>query len=147
MKPSIVNVAYVLAVLLTSVGGYKMIDAFTLRLKTRVDSADRLTVAATDWARELKAEAAEARAQMNAQAIEARDQTEAMNKELDASAAKVSEFSGKIRRLSWELDTAYARLRRWKMAILDTTVRRDQLVRMVETDLPNEDPRKFGERQ
>lgn len=115
-----------LIIVLGSAGLYRLVNAFTARNKSRVDAATDLSSAATDFAKELKLDAAQAR-----------DRAKALNAELDASKDKVAEMAMQVRSLSYELDLAFARLRRWKAAILDEDIGRQQLIVMVESDLPS----------
>lgn len=115
----VVAVPTVVAALVGSAGLSAIVQAFTGRKKSRADAADVLTDSVTGWGKELKEEATQARLR-----------ADALNASLDSTTAKV-------RSLSWELDIAFTKLRRWKAAIKNPQISRDQLVTMVEIDFPS----------
>lgn len=122
-------IAQLLGVLLAGTGLWRLIEAFMGRRKVRADAADVLTDSVTEWAKELKDEAAQARIR-----------ADALNATLDVSRDKAAELASQVRTLAYELEVAFAKLRRWKRAIKDEGVSRGQLASMVDADFPNDYP-------
>ncbi len=112
---------------LGSVGLLRLVEAWIGRRKGHADAADVLTESAVEWAKDLKEEAAEARRR-----------ADQLNASLDASRDKAADLAVQLRGLMYELDVAYAKIRRWKAAIKDPEIPRDRLVLMADAeDLPN----------
>ena len=129
MSVSLTAIAQLIAALIGGAGITALVQALFGRRKIQAEATDMFTDSVTGWAKEVKADA-----------TEARDRAKALNAELDTVSDRVSDFAVEVRSLAYELDEAFAKLRRWKQAINDDDITRDQLRAMVDADFPHDYP-------